>query len=90
MTYVLGIHYNGTVNVILILAKIVRNGIQTLLITSLYRHCLEGHNYCHNPEGCNRCPWCYTMDPNVRWEYCDVLLCVHVKSNDETMKVIQY
>ena len=27
------------------------------------------HNYCRNPtEGTG--PWCYTMDPSVRWEYC--------------------
>jgi len=33
-------------------------------------------NYCRNPdprflEGV----WCYTMDPNVRWEECDVPEC---------------
>ena len=44
-------------------------------ITSLYRPYLEDHNYCRNPEGRGRRPWCYTTDPNVRWEYCNVQVC---------------
>ncbi|XP_077990235.1 uncharacterized protein LOC144444621 [Glandiceps talaboti] len=32
---------------------------------------LVDHNYCRNPSGANR-PWCYTTDPDIRWEYCDV------------------
>ena len=27
------------------------------------------HNKCSNPDGDAK-PWCYTSDPNVRWEYC--------------------
>ncbi|XP_029470685.1 muscle, skeletal receptor tyrosine-protein kinase isoform X2 [Rhinatrema bivittatum] len=48
----------------------------------------SGH-YCRNPGGENDRPWCYTMDKNVRWEYCDVPLCgtasslVTVKANFE-------
>ena len=44
-------------------------------LTSLYRPCLEGHNYCRNPERRGARPWCYTTDPNKRWEYCTVSLC---------------
>uniref|UniRef100_A0A4W3H461 Kringle domain-containing protein n=1 Tax=Callorhinchus milii TaxID=7868 RepID=A0A4W3H461_CALMI len=29
-------------------------------------------NYCRNP-GDGEAPWCYTMDPDVRWEYCSIL-----------------
>jgi len=32
---------------------------------------LGGHNYCRNPDG-EDMPWCYTVDPETRWEYCDV------------------
>ncbi|KAL7456163.1 hypothetical protein ACHAWC_007673 [Mediolabrus comicus] len=34
-------------------------------------------NYCRNPwpRGYVRA-WCYTMDPDVRWEYCDVPFCL--------------
>ena len=28
------------------------------------------HNYCRNPDGGSGI-WCYTTDPNKRWEYCD-------------------
>ena len=27
------------------------------------------HNYCRNPDNAEL-PWCYTMDPNIRWEFC--------------------
>ena len=29
-----------------------------------------GHNYCRNPDGEDTI-WCYTTDPEKRWEYCD-------------------
>ncbi|KAJ1155251.1 hypothetical protein NDU88_007986 [Pleurodeles waltl] len=31
-------------------------------------------NYCRNPDG-DSSPWCYTMDPSVRWEYCNLQKC---------------
>merc|ERR1712179_771674 len=33
------------------------------------------HNYCRNPDN-EEGPWCYTTDPNKRWEFCDVPICV--------------
>ncbi|XP_006820856.1 uncharacterized protein LOC102803543, partial [Saccoglossus kowalevskii] len=32
---------------------------------------LGDHNYCRNPDG-EEDTWCYTSNPNVRWEFCDV------------------
>ena len=31
-------------------------------------------NYCRNPDGENHA-WCYTMDSNKRWEFCDIPNC---------------
>ena len=31
-------------------------------------------NFCRNPDG-EDFAWCYTTDPDTRWEYCDVPLC---------------
>ena len=33
------------------------------------------NNYCRNPDNSAGGPWCYTTDPNTRWEYCDVPKC---------------
>ncbi|XP_065063451.1 apolipoprotein(a)-like isoform X12 [Rhopilema esculentum] len=32
-------------------------------------------NYCRNPDGEPFGPWCYSLDPAVRWEYCQVPMC---------------
>ncbi|XP_059555875.1 plasminogen isoform X1 [Myotis daubentonii] len=31
-------------------------------------------NYCRNPDG-DKGPWCYTTDPSVRWEFCNLKKC---------------
>ncbi|XP_056021993.1 uncharacterized protein LOC130054916 [Ostrea edulis] len=31
-------------------------------------------NYCRNPDS-EPTPWCYTIDPNVRWENCSIPTC---------------
>jgi len=35
-------------------------------------------NYCRNPDGEAKGTWCYTTDPEIRWQYCDVPICGHV------------
>ena len=36
-------------------------------------------NYCRNDQQQQNCleakPWCYTMDPNKRWEECSIAMC---------------
>nr|XP_033794312.1 plasminogen [Geotrypetes seraphini] len=40
------------------------------------KHPLEdlSKNYCRNPDN-DISPWCYTTDPSVRWEYCNLQKC---------------
>ncbi|XP_007980545.3 hepatocyte growth factor isoform X2 [Chlorocebus sabaeus] len=50
-------------------------------------------NYCRNPDGQPR-PWCYTLDPHTRWEYCAIKTCADNTVNDtdvpmETTECIQ-
>lgn len=35
---------------------------------------IGNHNYCRNPNGREQ-PWCYTLDPDMEWEYCTVPQC---------------
>ncbi|KAI8520704.1 hypothetical protein Bbelb_004580, partial [Branchiostoma belcheri] len=39
-------------------------------------------NFCRNPDGTSGV-WCYTTDPNKRWELCDVAVCATVDCNTE-------
>ncbi|XP_062576818.1 uncharacterized protein LOC134238715 [Saccostrea cucullata] len=37
----------------------------------------EHENYCRNPKTWMAAtPWCYTMDPDTRWEHCHIPFCV--------------
>ncbi|XP_074165484.1 plasminogen isoform X1 [Sminthopsis crassicaudata] len=38
------------------------------------------HNYCRNPDA-DKSPWCYTMDPRVRWEFCNLEKCSETEGN---------
>lgn len=35
----------------------------------------NGENYCRNAGGDESVPWCFTMNPLVRWEHCDIPNC---------------
>ena len=49
-----------------------------------YPELAETSNSCRNPGGQGpEGPWCYTTDPNVRWEYCDVAKCRTVPAPGE-------
>ena len=89
----LGINYNGTINVTVsgIPCQYWDSDIPHLHpITSFFRYYLEGHNYCRNPEGRGKQPWCYTSNSSVRWEYCNVSRCVDndIPSSDNESSVL--
>merc|ERR1711962_713233 len=33
------------------------------------------HNFCRNPDNDPKGPWCHTIDPKTRFEYCDIPKC---------------
>jgi len=45
----------------------------------------DAKNYCRNPDNSPEThgPWCYTTDPNVRWEYCSVPYCAECKKTKQ-------
>ena len=44
-------------------------------LTKEYPGLGEAENYCRNPDNRPRGPWCYTMDPEVEFQYCGVPTC---------------
>ena len=35
---------------------------------------VEAKSFCRDPDG-DGAPWCYTIDPDKRWEYCGIPSC---------------
>ncbi|KAJ6224761.1 hypothetical protein RDWZM_003306 [Blomia tropicalis] len=35
----------------------------------------NSENYCRNAGGEEPMPWCYTQDPFIRWQHCDIAVC---------------
>jgi len=44
-------------------------------------------NYCRNPDSYPGGPWCYTTDPEVRWEACNVPYC-GTSNNYSTLSIL--
>ncbi|XP_056873094.1 plasminogen isoform X1 [Takifugu flavidus] len=43
-------------------------------------------NYCRNPDGDVNGPWCYTTDPNKKWDYCLIPDCAGLKCGSPAIK----
>lgn len=84
-----GRYYQGTVNV-------TESGKACQAWESQYPHqhtrpplvfpeVQNSSNYCRNAGGEEQGPWCYTMDPEVRWELCDIPLCANSTLEDDNI-----
>lgn len=41
------------------------------------------HNNCRNPSGLGTRAWCYTTDPDLRWDYCGISRCNEPEVKDQ-------
>ena len=44
-----------------------------------------GHNFCAIADPYDSRPFCYTTDPNARWEYCDCQICNRTQSGSRCL-----
>lgn len=42
---------------------------------TIFAEIQNAENHCRNAGGEEPQPWCYTIDPRVRWEHCDIPVC---------------
>jgi len=48
---------------------------------------VAAENYCRNPSTYAEYLWCYTTDPHMRWEECDIPKCDSKSAGDCTVSV---
>ncbi|XP_066460479.1 muscle, skeletal receptor tyrosine-protein kinase [Eleutherodactylus coqui] len=74
-----GRHYQGTVNMTASGIPCQKWSQQVpqlhIKMPPAFQQLSNADNYCRNPGGEHERPWCYTTDPNVRWEYCNIPAC---------------
>ncbi|XP_069779050.1 muscle, skeletal receptor tyrosine-protein kinase [Narcine bancroftii] len=52
-------------------------------LPEIFPELANSDNFCRNPGGESERPWCYTMDRDIRWEFCNVPQCINVTSISE-------
>ena len=51
------------------------DGNQQWCHSQVFPEMRNSSNYCRNGGGIEHTPWCYTMDPLVRWQHCHIEKC---------------
>ena len=46
-----------------------------IISTEDYPELAGGHNFCRNPGGKKKKPWCFTTDADTKFDFCDVPSC---------------
>ncbi|XP_051175096.1 tyrosine-protein kinase transmembrane receptor Ror2 [Leptopilina boulardi] len=52
---------------------------------NVFPQIVDGENYCRNVGGNEPMPWCFTNDPKIRWQHCNIPKCDN--STDEILKI---
>ncbi|XP_057316208.1 tyrosine-protein kinase transmembrane receptor Ror2-like isoform X2 [Hydractinia symbiolongicarpus] len=66
--------YNGSVNVTITGKTCMPWSINPFLSSPVYSDLQS--NFCRNPQGYARAPWCYVNETSRHWEYCNIPECV--------------
>ena len=46
-----------------------------IISTEDYPELAGGHNFCRNPGGKKKKPWCFTTDADTKFDFCDIPSC---------------
>lgn len=49
----------------------------------------NAENYCRNAGGEETMPWCYTMEPTVRWQHCDIPVCGKTTKHYQNRQILK-
>ncbi|ODN04404.1 Tyrosine-protein kinase transmembrane receptor Ror2 [Orchesella cincta] len=89
-----GRYYQGTVN-------ITKTGIPCQRWDTMVPHShnrpppvfpeiQNAENFCRNAGGEEPRPWCYTTDPYIRWQHCDIPFCENETTTNEYQEVEEF
>ncbi|XP_057315881.1 plasminogen-like [Hydractinia symbiolongicarpus] len=80
-----GESYNGTVNITMAGKTCLPWSINPFLSAPLYSNLQN--NFCRNPQGYAKAPWCYVNEFSRLWEYCNVPTCFSVAADHNKMSL---
>lgn len=58
-----------------------------IISTEDYPELAGGHNFCRNPGGKKKKPWCFTTDADTKFDFCDIPSCGKLAVVASTMEL---